>query len=126
MLTDATIVPFRHPNRFGRPELAELVRWSKSATHALWFLQEDVDHLTRDSQWIAQTDDGDEYVSVAHGSPGAALDFMVAPLSGRWQLFDYRGQLIGTFRSLRDALEAIYPTFPGSVDLRKKSRFVAA
>jgi hypothetical protein len=46
---------------------------------------------------------------VAYGCPGAELEFMIIPQSGRWQLHDRRGQRIGCFRSLGDTLEAICP-----------------
>ena|SRR5579872_6498322 len=123
-MQEAIILPFRHSNRFGQSEIAELTRWSAKAAQVLWFLQEDLDPLTRSSHWIACTEDGDEYISVAHGSSGGSLDFMVAPLNGRWQLFDHKGMLIRTFGSLRDTLEAICPTLQHRLD-SIKSRSVA-
>ena len=120
-LTDAAIIPFRHPNRFGQTDAMELIRWSATAAQALWFLQDDLDPVPRHSRWIACTEDGDEYISVTFGSSEAPLEFMVAPLNGRWQLFDHSGLLLRTFFSLRDALETICPTLSQADFARSRS-----
>lgn len=96
------ITPFPGPH-LTPADYAERYRWSAVApaiAGAGWWTD------------VVRTEAGDEYVCIGQGSPDAAADFIITPRRGRWDLADHRGDLVGSFQTLRAALEAICRTLP--------------
>ena len=110
----AIVIPLRQrqsSNTFSQTDIAELHRWSYSAARARLFLQTDYDPQIGEHRWIGRADCGSEYISVANGSPDGRLLCTVTPERPQWVLRNRRHELLGTFGSLRAALEAVYQMF---------------
>jgi hypothetical protein len=99
------------PPKFTTADRAELLRWSITAPAvATWFVQRDPGHGL-----IATTEDGEEYAALSNGSETAEAAFIVTPERGRWLLVTMpEGNLQGSHRTLREALEAVCRTSPAA------------
>ena len=101
-----TIVQF--PSRLVSPsDRAELMRWGSVAPSiANWWVQQDPDT----GRTIETTEDGGEYAVLVQGGPHEPGGYVVAPHRGRWELEHWRDGPMGSFRTLREALESICRT----------------
>ena len=94
---------FRSPQTASPPsDLADLHRCTTAASVvAGWRVQEDPDT----GQLVAHADSGVQYVVLADDPSAAGASCIVEPRASRWELSDPNSKLIGSFRTLRDALE---------------------
>ena len=107
-----TAIPLRlrkRANVFAPSDVAELRRWAMEAPRADLYLQRD--HDAGEEPWIGRADFGDEFVSIARGSPDAPSVARITPEQGRWVLREHRHVPIGHFASLNAVLEQVSEMF---------------
>ena len=101
-----SVIPFPAP-RFAPADVAELRRWTREASAiAHWAVWQDLET----GEMVGRTPSGVEFVSLAQGQPWDGCAYTVSPHRGRWALDDARLGHVGTFGSLREALEAVCRT----------------
>jgi len=106
----AVVIAF--PTDSFRPsDRAELCRWDKAARGIAGFCVQDPDGT---GQWI-ETDEQGARAWITQGRRTGAALLCVLPKRGRWELIECRRfALLGTFRTLRECLEAICRTLPNA------------
>ena len=109
MTTDNdNVVPFP-PRRTLEAELPSLWAWGDRAARYRYYPQDCGDGP------VEVADDGTVYITITTGQPSNWGEWQIKLERGHWGLLECDGpsrqeRLIGTFRTLRDALETICPT----------------
>jgi hypothetical protein len=108
---DATnnVIAFR-PKQNPEAELASLWAWARLAERYGHYVVRNADDRA-----IARNDEGGAYIQTTIGDPFKAGQFRIDWTAPGWRLSAYDNStggetLMGAFRTLRDALEAICPT----------------
>jgi hypothetical protein len=107
--TTATVIPFPLAGHFSKDDIAELERWAAWANGRHWFLQDAPHPGVGGVRWISLAENGDECVGVAYGHTRNCPYYVVIRRQHRWHLYDHWGDLKGTFKAIRSALETICP-----------------
>lgn len=93
--------------RWPASDHAELARWGAVAPGiADWWVQPDP--CMGGSTTL--TDDGDEYASLSQGGPEQSAVYRIDRTRRRFELVHWRMGPVGTFRTLREALESVCRT----------------
>jgi hypothetical protein len=96
--------------RFTVLDVVELARWPGRSEPCCRFLQLGPDAAGGgEDTWIAATDDGSEYISVARGSPYAddGAEFAIMVREGRYELVDGQCEPLRTYRTLAAAFDGM-------------------
>jgi hypothetical protein len=103
------VLPFPTARRdqFKRDDRAEMARWSLKALQYRHTLHDSGDNAG--PGWIKRTDDGNEHVLVCGPDGEPIFSVCVSPHGNYW-LMDCADRLMGTFKTLQGAFEAIIPT----------------
>ncbi len=100
---------------FSQADHDELHRWSAATARQGYFILENTDPRTGAPKWVAQGQDGAEYVSVARDHIGTSATLTVRQSSGGWETRRNGDRLVNVSASLRSALEAVCATPQGSL-----------